>query len=67
MPEHILDLDYNKNEALEKLFRVISQGNGILFLGAGASVTKEKRFLSQDIIEFFEDNKQISWGHYRYC
>ena len=25
-------------------------------------VTSEKKFLSQDIIEFFEDKKNISWG-----
>ncbi len=59
---HILNLDYTRNETLEKLFESISVGNTILFLGAGASVSKEKSFLSKDIIEFYEDKKQISWG-----
>lgn len=60
--KHILELDYDKNENLERLFKTISEGNGILFLGAGASVSSDKRFLSKDIIEFYEDRKGISWG-----
>ena len=35
MINHILDLDYSKNENLENLFRTIADGNVILFLGAG--------------------------------
>src|SRR5690349_8391234 len=62
MVNHILSLDYNKNEDLANLFRSIAEGNTILFLGAGASVTGERRFLSQDIIEFYEDKKGIEWG-----
>lgn len=62
MFKHIFDLDYKKNDQLVALFKSINDGNTVLFLGAGASVTAEHRFLSQDIIEFFEDKKQISWG-----
>jgi len=40
MINHILELDYNKDENLHNLFQTIAEGNGILFLGAGASKIK---------------------------
>ena len=50
---HILDVDSQKEE-LEKLFTKIAEGNSIAFLGAGASVG-EKRYLSKDIIDIYEE------------
>lgn len=51
---HILDKDKDKSH-LEEVFKKIAEGNTILFLGAGASVTNEKKYLSQQIIEYYED------------
>jgi hypothetical protein len=62
MVNHILDLDYDRNETLLNLFKTIASGNTILFLGAGASVTGSNKFLSTDIIEFYEDKKNINLG-----
>ncbi len=62
MIKHILDLDYNKNEQLSSIFKIMAEGETILLLGAGASVTPGHRFLSADVMEFFENKKGISWG-----
>jgi adenylylsulfate kinase-like enzyme len=52
--ESIHIIDQNKDMGhLEELFIKIAEGNAILFLGAGASVTN-KKFLSNDIIEYYE-------------
>lgn len=51
--EHILDIDKQK-EQLHSFFEKISQGNTILFLGAGASVG-EKRYLSKEVISYYEE------------
>src|SRR5580704_17294719 len=61
MVKHILDIDYNKDEQLVSVFKTMAEGETILFLGAGASVTPGHRFLSADIIEFFENKKGIHW------
>ena len=57
---HILNLD---NDALRVLhgevFPKIGDGRTILFLGAGASVTDKKKFLSRQIIEFYSDKTGI--------
>ncbi len=50
--EHILDIEENAHR-LEEIFIKIKEGNTILFLGAGASVT-EKKYLSKEIIQFYE-------------
>ncbi|WP_411895118.1 SIR2 family protein [Winogradskyella sp. A2] len=50
--EHILDLE-KQSEQLIKLFKKISEGNSILFLGAGASIS-EKKYLSKEIIDNYE-------------
>jgi len=57
---HILDLD-KQNDELFKVFTKIQEGNTILFLGAGASVG-EKRYLSKEIIEYYEAYLQRSIG-----
>jgi hypothetical protein len=56
--EHILQLDELGLRALhEEIFPKIADRETILFLGAGISVTDEKRFLSSDIIEPYESKK----------
>jgi len=45
----------------EKLFTEITKGNVILFLGAGASVTSDKIYLSKHLIEYYRDMKGISY------
>jgi hypothetical protein len=51
--EHILDIGKQKKD-LYSIFTKINEGNSILFLGAGASIG-EKKFLSNEIIELYED------------
>lgn len=61
--DHILKLDEAGRQALhEEIFPKIADRETILFLGAGASVTDEKRFLSSDIIELYESKKNRSLG-----
>ena len=57
---HVLDIKA-QIEDLHPLFLSISEGNSILFLGAGASIG-EKRFLSKEIIEYYEEylGKQLN-------
>lgn len=59
--KHILNFDDEGKRLLEDLFQKIYKGNLILFLGSGASVTDENKFLSKDIIELYEAeiNKKI--------
>lgn len=53
--EHILEINNKTKEFLEtKIFPSIYKSETILFLGAGSSVTN-KRFLGNDIIEYYED------------
>lgn len=53
--EHILKLDETGLQVLhEEIFPKIADRETILFLGAGVSVTDEKRFLSSDIIKLYE-------------
>ena len=56
--EHILNIEENIHR-LEEIFNIIKEGNTILFLGAGASVT-EKRYLSKEIIEYYEQKIGIN-------
>jgi hypothetical protein len=57
--DHILELNSKAIEFLEnKIFPSIYRSETILFLGAGSSVTN-KRFLGDDIIEYFEDKLAI--------
>lgn len=58
---HILNPIEDKH-LLENLFRKISEGNTILFLGAGASITEKKKYLSKDIIELYEDKIRKKFG-----
>lgn len=50
---HIIDLNKDR-EHLHSVFEKIAEGNTILFLGAGASVTN-KIYLSSHIINYYED------------
>jgi hypothetical protein len=51
---HILNPLGQDKDALEAVFKNIAEGNTILLLGAGASIT-EKKYLSKQIIEYYED------------
>lgn len=51
---HILNLDHESLINLENIFENIANGNTVLILGAGASVT-DKKYLSQQIIEYYEN------------
>lgn len=58
--EHIIDINDKALSFLEdKLFPSIYKAETVLFLGAGASVTN-KKFLGQDIIDYYEDKLGIS-------
>lgn len=54
----VLNVTDRTNE-LDQLFQKIKEGNVILFLGAGASISGDRGFLSKHLISFFEDKKQI--------
>ena len=43
-----------------EIFPKIASGETILFLGAGASVNDEKKYLSSDIMEYYSDKKGIA-------
>jgi hypothetical protein len=58
--EHIIDFDKSQ-VTLENLFRKIAEGNVILFLGAGASITN-KKYLSKHLIEYYEAKVGIDTG-----
>lgn len=44
------------------LFPKIAEGKAVLFLGAGASVTDEKKFLSKEIIENYSRFQSLDYG-----
>lgn len=44
------------------LFPKIAEGKAILFLGAGSSVTDEKKFLSKEIIENYSRYQSLDYG-----
>lgn len=56
MMEHLLNNDENVTTKLEPIFKKIVEGNTILFLGAGASVSDEKQFFSKHIMNYYEDS-----------
>jgi hypothetical protein len=61
--EHILKLDNAGIRTLqEEIFPKIVDRETILFLGAGASVTTDKKFLSREIIELYEAKKNLNLG-----
>lgn len=55
---HILDIEKSQSE-LNKVFEEIWEKKVILFLGAGASVTDEKKYLSNELIEYYRAEKSI--------
>jgi hypothetical protein len=58
--EHFLNLEGKDLSRLQSnIFPQISAGETILFLGAGASVTDEKKYLSSEIMEYYSDKKGI--------
>lgn len=59
--DHILKDSENIDVKLEQIFQFISEGNMILFLGAGASITN-KKYLSQQIIEYYESQINQYFG-----
>lgn len=48
---HIIELDNESLRRLESIFEIMNNGDMILFLGAGASITN-KKYLSEQIIEY---------------
>lgn len=56
-----MNISTAENQDLECLFKDISKGNVILFLGAGASVTDSKKYLSKQLIEYYRDIRNISY------
>lgn len=61
MMEHILAIDEKGQSLLENIFESITEGNTVLILGAGVSVG-EKKYLSKQIIDYYEDKKGISYN-----
>ena len=58
--EHILKLEGTGLQTLhDVIFPAIANGQTILFLGAGASVTDKKMFLSKQIMELYSARKAI--------
>jgi hypothetical protein len=57
---HILNIEQQEKE-LNEIFQEIYDQKIILFLGAGASVTDEKKYLSKELIEYYRANKSISY------
>lgn len=63
MSFHIMDFDWKKDDRISNnIFSSIKKRNTILFLGAGASVTHENKFLSQDVIDLYEEKVGINLG-----
>jgi hypothetical protein len=59
--DHILKLDGVGLQALhDVVFPSIATGRTILFLGAGASVTDKKKFLSKELIDLYSVRKGIN-------
>lgn len=57
---HILDIEKSQSELIE-IFEEIWEKKVILFLGAGASVTDEKKYLSNELIEYYRAEKSIPY------
>jgi len=51
----------SKNNILNNLFSDIRDGKAVLFLGAGASVTDENKYLSEQLITYYRDERNISY------
>ena len=49
------------NSIQNNLFSDIRDGKTILFLGAGASVTDENKYLSEQLITYYRDERNISY------
>ncbi|QEC67895.1 hypothetical protein FRZ67_11510 [Panacibacter ginsenosidivorans] len=59
MSFHILNFNYKVDDRIEDIFRTIKERNAVLFLGAGASVTEDNKFLGQDIINLYQAKQSI--------
>jgi hypothetical protein len=59
--KHILDIEKDETE-LFQVFNEIYEKKIILFLGAGASITDEKKYLSNELIEYYRAEKNISYN-----
>ncbi|WP_164891102.1 SIR2 family protein, partial [Botryobacter ruber] len=62
MSNHIIDFEGAQLEHLHELFKKIAEGNVILFLGAGASVTDEKKFMSYEVMELYQTKLGRDFG-----
>lgn len=61
---HLLDPLSNDRKELYSIFEKLFSKNGIAFLGAGASVTDEKKFLSKEIIDLYSAKINKNFGTY---
>ena len=59
--EHIINLDQETNNRLKEIFEILHEGNTVLFLGAGASITN-KKYLSKEIIDYYEGKIGMEYG-----
>lgn len=57
---HILDIEKDSSQ-LHLIFEEIFNKKIILFLGAGASITDEKKYLSNELIEYYRAENSISY------
>lgn len=48
-------------ENLDDLFKDITDGNVVLFLGAGSSVSESKKYLSSQLLDYYRDLKNIDY------
>ncbi|QIL78303.1 SIR2 family protein [Hymenobacter sp. HDW8] len=62
MQNHILEFEGEQLQQLHRLFAKMAEGNTILFLGAGASVTDESKYLGPQLIDLFEAKVQKDFG-----
>jgi len=49
------------DQKLDDLFKDISQGRVILFLGAGSSVNDSKKYLSKQLLDYYRDLRNIEY------
>jgi hypothetical protein len=55
-------MDFNEDILASVVFPKIAEGKTILLLGAGASITDEKKYLSSDIIESYSRYRSLDYG-----
>jgi hypothetical protein len=62
MQDHIIEFEGDQLLQLHRIFAKMAEGNTILLLGAGASVTEESKYLGPQLIDLFEAKVQMNFG-----